>query len=220
MTWLSLIAAILVIVVAIVIFIMQSNRKKQKNFERLKEELRESKQEKETVDKVSQAAVSVAEIEPEAPAPLEEKETTAAAEVALSPDIAEPQAEIEEKVSEAVEAKPKRKIKQYDKFNNARAVEQLGLSQDEADMFIKELIQQIDDELPKLEAAIDNEDFEQIDDISHMIKGSSSSLGSGGVADVLSDMNEYSKEGRDIEIIRDYLYNLKYYFNELKTQFA
>jgi HPt (histidine-containing phosphotransfer) domain-containing protein len=218
MTWLSLIAAILVIAVAIIIFIMQSNRKKQKNFERLKEELRESEQEKGTADKISQAAVSTAEIEAEAPpAPLEEKET---AEAAPSPDIAEPQAEIEEKVPEAVEVKPKREIKQYDKFNNARAIEQLGLSQDEADMFIKELIQQIDDELPKLEAAIENEDFDQIDDISHMIKGSSSSLGSGGVADVLSEMNEYSKKGRDIEIIRDYFYNLKHYFNELKTQFA
>jgi len=221
MTWLSLIAAILVITVAIIIFIMQSNRKKQKNFERLKEELRESEQEKGTVDKISQAAVSTAEIEAEAPpAPLEEKETAATAEVAPSPDIAELQAEIEEKAPEAVEVKPKREIKQYDKFNNARAIEQLGLSQDEADMFIKELIQQIDDELPKLEAAIKNEDFDQIDDISHMIKGSSSSLGSGGVADVLSEMNEYSKKGRDIEIIRDYFYNLKHYFNELKTQFA
>jgi len=221
MTWLSLIAAILVITVAIIIFIMQSNRKKQKNFERLKEELRESEQEKGTVDKISQAAVSTAEIEAEAPpAPLEEKETAATAEVAPSPDIAELQAEIEEKAPEAVEVKPKREIKQYDKFNNARAIEQLGLSQDEADMFIKELIQQIDDELPKLEAAIENEDFDQIDDISHMIKGSSSSLGSGGVADVLSEMNEYSKKGRDIEIIRDYFYNLKHYFNELKTQFA
>jgi len=220
MTWLSLIAAILVIVVAIVIFVMQSNRKKQKNFERLKEELRESGQGKETVDKISQAAVSAAEIEPEPSVPPEEKETAAAAEVELPSDIAEPQAEVEEKIPEAVEVEQKREVKQYDKFNNARAVEQLGLSQDEADMFIKELIQQIDDELPKLEAAIDNEDFEQIDDISHMIKGSSSSLGSGGVADVLSEMNEYSKEGRDIEIIRDYLYNLKYYFNELKTQFA
>ena len=216
MVWLSLIAAIVLIAVVATVFILQSNRKKEKNFKRLKEELKVSEKEKETIfEKVPKAEAAVLEVKDTVLAePLEVAEAPVEETVPPEPPV------VEEEPVEEFESKPKYKIIHYEKFDNSRAVDQLGLSQEDADIFVKELIEQIEEELPKLETAIEKKEFKQIDDISHMIKGSSSSLGSGGVADLLTEMNEYCKKGRDIEIIENYLYNLKHYFNELKTQFA
>ena len=206
MIWLSMVAAIALTAVAVIIFIVQSNRKKQKNFEQLKEELKKTAKKKDAVAKTSSAATTTAV--------SKAKETVEAESADLlerSVEVVSPPKSVSVEEStpvKAAEVRPEHKLKHYEKFNNMRAVEQLGLSQEEADMFVKELIEQIDEELPKLEAAIEKKEFEQIDDISHMIKGSSASLGSGGVADLLTEMNEYCKKGRDIEIIKEYLYNL------------
>ncbi|MEJ2468200.1 MAG: Hpt domain-containing protein [Campylobacterales bacterium] len=144
-----------------------------------------------------------AEIAVEIPSPLEEpvEETVEAAAEAAVPSEA------------AFEAKP------YPEFNNARAVEQLGLSQEEADMFISELVTQIDEELPNLDAAIAAHDVEQVERLSHKLKGSATSLGEGGVADVLVDFNTYCKDGDDAEVMQAHMNNLKYYYERLKEQF-
>jgi len=108
----------------------------------------------------------------------------------------------------------------YPEFSNARAVEQLGLSQEEADLFMPELVAQIEEELPNLEAAIAANDVVQVERVSHMLKGSSTNLGSGGVSDVLVAFNTYCKTGSDFEVIQNHMQNLRFYLGRLKAQFG
>ncbi|MCX6073677.1 MAG: Hpt domain-containing protein [Campylobacterales bacterium] len=110
--------------------------------------------------------------------------------------------------------------KTYKPFSNDRAVELLGLSQEDADMFIGELIQQFDAELSNLEEAVRAKNYERIETISHSLKGSSTSLGTGGVSDVLIDFNTYVKTGNDSRIIEAHLENLKHYLVDLKRVFG
>jgi len=107
----------------------------------------------------------------------------------------------------------------YPPFSNARAVEVLGLSQAEADAFIVELIAQIEEEMPALEAAVAAQDMVQIEEISHKLKGSASSLGEGGIADLLSDFNTCAKEKDERDALDEYAANLRYYLAELKEAF-
>ena len=108
----------------------------------------------------------------------------------------------------------------YKPFSNARAVDLLGLSQEEADMFIGELIEQFNSELPALEEAVQQKNHARIETISHSLKGSSTSLGTGGVSDVLIDFNTYVKTGNDSQIIEAHLENLKHYLIDLKRVFG
>ena len=110
--------------------------------------------------------------------------------------------------------------KTYEPFNNSRAVELLGLSQEEADMFIGELIAQFDAEFSHLEEAVRQKDYKRIETISHSLKGSSTSLGTGGVSDVLIDFNTYVKTGTDMQVIEAHLENLKHYLAGLRRAFG
>ena len=108
----------------------------------------------------------------------------------------------------------------YPAFSNARAVEQLGLTQDEADMFIGELVAQIGEELPQLEDAAAAHDAEKLEAVTHMLKGSATNLGTGGVSDVLVAFNTYCKSGSDPQVIQRHMDDLHFYFGELKAQFG
>ena len=178
------------------------------------------------------AAEPAAEI-PEAPAAEAEEEIletpveAAAVEIEeisveikeVPPEIEEAPAEIEAAAVEAEEA-PAFEPTPYPEFDNARAVEQLGLSQEEADMFIFELVTQIEEEIPNLDAAIAANDVDRLEKVSHMLKGSATSLGEGGVADVLVAFNTYCKDGNDPQVIKDHMENLRYYFGKLKEKFV
>ena len=107
----------------------------------------------------------------------------------------------------------------YPAFDNTRTLEEFGLSKEEADDFIVDLIQQIEDEMPGLVAAVEANDSKQIEDISHMIKGSATNLGTGGVADVLVDFNTYMKTASDADVIAKHMKNLDHALKELKEQF-
>jgi len=87
-------------------------------------------------------------------------------------------------------------------------------------MFIGELIAQLDTELPHLEKAVQQKDYEKIETISHSLKGSATSLGTGGVSDVLIDFNTYIKTGNDNQIIEAHLDNLKHYLIDLKRVYG
>jgi len=163
-------------------------------------------------------AAESAEIAVEIPSPIEEV-VEEAVEVPAEEIAVEIPAEVEVP-AEAVEVEVPFEPRPYPEFNNARAVEQLGLSQEEADMFISELVTQIEEELPNLDAAKDANDLEKLEKVSHMLKGSATSLGEGGVADVLVDLNTYCKEGSDPRIIAEHLNNLHFYFERLKEKFA
>ena len=125
----------------------------------------------------------------------------------------------EEAVSEEVEATAAQEAYNYLPFDNTRAMEEFGLPKEDADLFIVDLIAQIEDELPALQVAVEARDNKKIEDISHMIKGSATNLGTGGAADVLVDFNTYMKTGDDPVVIAAHMRNLNRALAELKEQF-
>ncbi len=111
------------------------------------------------------------------------------------------------------------KVKEYPPFSHARAVDELGLSEEEAVDFIGDMIAQIDEELPKLDVEVAKGNAGKVELIVHMLKGSAVSLGSGGVADVLMEFNTYCHNGSDMQIIKSHLRDLKHYQQELKKRY-
>lgn len=130
-----------------------------------------------------------------------------------------PEAEPEETVAEEAPSEEDAGVV-YPPYSNQRAIDQLGLSQEEADAFVAELIGQIDAEVPNLEAAVEAGDFEQIERVSHMLKGSATSLGEGGIADQLVEFNTYCKHGTDITVIHEFMQSFYREFEALKLQFG
>ncbi|HHH72514.1 MAG TPA: hypothetical protein ENL04_01645 [Sulfuricurvum sp.] len=108
----------------------------------------------------------------------------------------------------------------YPEFSNNRAMQQLGLSQEEADLFVAELVKQIEEEMPNLDSALQANDVSQLEEVTHMLKGSAVNLGEGGIADVLSEFNAYCKEGSDPDVLMRHMNDLRYYFDKLKAEFA
>ena len=107
----------------------------------------------------------------------------------------------------------------YPDFDNSRLLE-MGLSQQDADAFVTELIEQIDDHIPKIEAALAAGEFEKVERLTHSIKGSATNLGTGGVADQLIAFNTYCKTGRDRKTIETYLGSLKANQEKLREKYA
>ena len=107
----------------------------------------------------------------------------------------------------------------YQVFDNTRTMEEFGLSKEEANDFIVDLIQQIEEEMPGLEEAVSANDVRKIEDISHMVKGSATNLGTGGIADVLVDFNTYMKTGSESSVVAGHMRNLRRALVELKEQF-
>ena len=175
--------------------------------------------------------------EPEVPfdiEPLEEKaeslfETDVFASESIEQEAEAPMAEIAEAVEEEAAAEAgieevplevgTEEAYNYPPFDNTRAMEEFGLPKEDADEFIVDLIQQIEEEMPALEVAVQAQDNKQIENISHMIKGSATNLGTGGAADVLVDFNTYMKTGNDPLIIAGHMRNLHRSLAELKEQF-
>ena len=132
----------------------------------------------------------------------------------------EPKIELEpEQETEAPKETKKLPEANYPKFTHSRLVE-MGLSDEEAKEFVGELIPQIETQYPLMEKAIQEQDFEQLERLTHGIKGSASNLGTGGVSDLLSDYNTYLKTGTDLDIVKAYYEHLKHYNDELKTQYT
>lgn len=134
----------------------------------------------------------------------------------------EPEIEIElepEPRTEALKETKKLPEANYPKFTHSRLVE-MGLSDEEAKEFVGELIPQIETHYPLIEKAIQESDFDQLERLTHGIKGSASNLGTGGVSDLLNDYNTYLKTGTDLDIINAYFAHLKHYNDELKAEYA
>ena len=96
----------------------------------------------------------------------------------------------------------------------------MGLSDEEAQEFVSELIPQIEAEFPLIEEAMKTQDFHQMERLTHGIKGSATNLGTGGVSDLLTDFNTYLKAGTDTDIAQAYFEHLIHYTDELKTQYT
>jgi HPt (histidine-containing phosphotransfer) domain-containing protein len=107
---------------------------------------------------------------------------------------------------------------EYPEFNYQRLLE-MGLSEKEALEFIQELIPQIAEQIPLIDEAMEIPDFHKMERLTHSIKGSSTTIGTGGVSDLLVEFNTYLKEGENVQIAQAYQAHLKRYFEKLKKQF-
>jgi len=107
----------------------------------------------------------------------------------------------------------------YPKFTYSRLLE-MGLGEDEAMEFVKELIPQLKTQIPLIKEAMDKEDFHSMERLTHSIKGSSTTVGTGGVSDLLVEFNTYLKSGKELSIAKEYFKNLNRYRDELEKQFA
>lgn len=88
----------------------------------------------------------------------------------------------------------------------------MGLGESDAQEFVSDLINQIDEQLPKIADAIEAKDMENLERLTHSIKGSSTNIGVGGVADLLVEFNTYTKTKSNIDVINEYFKQLKVYF--------
>lgn len=107
----------------------------------------------------------------------------------------------------------------YPEFDYSRLLK-MGLSENEAIEFIKELIPQLKSQIPLIKEAMDKEDFHSMERLTHSIKGSSTTVGTGGVSDLLSEFNTYLKTGKEVPVAEAYFKNLNRYTDELEKQFA
>ena len=107
----------------------------------------------------------------------------------------------------------------YPKFNYSRLVD-MGLSKDEAIEFIKELIPQIKTQIPLIKEAMEASDFYTMERLTHSIKGSSTTVGSGGVSDLLVEFNTYLKTGKELPVAEVYIKHLNHYCEELEKEYA
>ena len=158
----------------------------------------------------------VEEVEPEKPAeefveeeaPIEEPEP-----------VIEEAVEVEEEAP--VEEAPAKELPacEYPEFTHVRLVE-MGLSDDEAKEFVNELIPQLEEQVPLIEASINDGDFHQIERLTHGIKGSATNIGTGGVSDLLVEFNTYVKSGEDVDILKAYHKHFVTYIEALKEQYS
>ena len=108
--------------------------------------------------------------------------------------------------------------KQYDIYDNSRAVDEMGLTQEEADSFVLDLVKAIQSEIPKIEASILKGDYKNVEEIVHTITGSSSTLGSGGVSSALISFYAAVQHRDRLDELYIHLQNIKYYIEELNEQ--
>ena len=107
----------------------------------------------------------------------------------------------------------------YPAFSHERLLE-MGLSDEDAKAFVQELIEQIETEIPLIEAAMLQHDFHQMERVTHGIKGSSTNVGTGGVTDLIVAYNTYLKTGTDMAVAAIYHTRLKKELERLKTQYC
>ncbi len=130
----------------------------------------------------------------------------------------------EEAVTEIVKEEIPKETKKlpkciYPLFSHTRLIE-MGLSDEEANEFVQELIPQLETQIPLIEEAFQNKNFHQMERLTHSIKGSATNLGTGGISDLLVEYNNYLKTGSDFDIAKVYLDSLKHYTQTLKAQYS
>ena len=94
----------------------------------------------------------------------------------------------------------------------------MGLTQEEADSFVHDLVKALESEMPRIEEAIKGSDYKAVEEIVHTITGSSSTLGSGGVSSALISFYTAVQHRDDFQDLYVHLQNVKYYLAELKKQ--
>jgi len=110
--------------------------------------------------------------------------------------------------------------KDYGEFSHQRLVEGMGLSPEEADEFVVELIHQLENAINDLDNAIAEKNFTEAEHITHGLKGAALNIGEGGVAQLLVDYNTYMKEGTELPVIEAYQTLLKQTVSDLKVEYS
>jgi len=101
--------------------------------------------------------------------------------------------------------------KAYSKYGNARAVDEMGLTQEDADSFVHDLVKALDSEVPRIEEAILSSDYKNIEEIVHTNTGSSSTLGSGGGSLALIRFFTTGQHRDNFQKLYVHFQNVKYY---------
>lgn len=110
--------------------------------------------------------------------------------------------------------------KSYPEFDNTRSIEEFGMSQEEAKIFVDELVNQIDTSMTELKTALENKNVGLIEEITHSLKGSATNLAKGGIVDLLVDFNTYAKHASNLKVIAAYTKRLQLMLAEMKTRSA
>jgi len=165
-------------------------------------------QTEEKPEAVIEVEPEIEEVQPEVETVLEEEpEVVEEVTPKIEPkEVIEEISEVEEVEPEVEEEKEPAEAKElpeckYPPFTHVRLVE-MGLSDDEAIEFVNELIPQLEEQVPLIEAAINNADFHKIEKLTHGIKGSATNLGTGGVSDLLVEFNTYLKSEVDSDVVK------------------
>jgi HPt (histidine-containing phosphotransfer) domain-containing protein len=108
----------------------------------------------------------------------------------------------------------------YGHFSHQRLVEGMGLSPEEADEFVVELIHQLEGAINDLDAAVSEKRYEEVEHITHGLKGAALNIGEGGVAQLLVDYNTYMKHGTEQPVIEAYQTLLKRTVSDLKVEYS
>ena len=127
--------------------------------------------------------------------------------------VQEDQVPVEEKVETPEVTIP---TKQYPKYDNSRAVDEMGLTQEEADSFVLDLIKAVGSEVPRMEEAIQNSEYKTLEEIVHTVTGSSSTLGSGGISSAFISFYAAVQHHDTMQQLSIHLQNVKYYLEQLK----
>lgn len=101
---------------------------------------------------------------------------------------------------------------QFAPFNKSDAMKQLGLDEMTVDMLIDNFFLTLDDDLVKLQGAIDSKDCDAIYKAAHYIKGSCANLAMNSVANLLLEIENSAKNGNhkaDITMIKSLLKEIK-----------
>ena len=184
-----------------------------KSTQKYKKEREEKRQHRKRTAPSRVGPVKTIKKEPK-PEPVEEK-AVVAEEVTAKPEPVIMKEEVEEEVPE--KALPPCN---YPPFDHSRTVESLGLSDEDAKEFVGELISQLDSHLPLIAKEVEAGNLHALEQLTHSVKGSATNLGTGGVADLLTDFNTYLKEDTDIEVVKHYYTCLETYTQKLKEQYA
>ena len=232
----SVVIGVIVLIIAIIVYVEYKNektyqeerkrrseaRRKPKHPPKPEEKIQKPVQKKETTVNRKKAPTPDAKKAVTPAVKKEAKKTAPAEENVLKPSKVEKKTLKEEMPSAPAKKKEKTvdlPACKYSKFDYSRLLK-MGLSEEEAIEFIKELIPQLKTQIPLIKEAMDKEDFHSMERLTHSIKGSSTTVGTGGVSDLLSEFNTYLKTGKDVPVAEVYFKNLNRYTDELEKQFA
>jgi HPt (histidine-containing phosphotransfer) domain-containing protein len=123
-----------------------------------------------------------------------------------------------QKSAEAIEAEAIL-TRDYGNFSHQRLIDDMGLTDAEAQEFVQELIHQLEATVDELDRLIEAGEYERLERVTHGVKGASLNVGEGGVAQLLVDYNTYLKSASHPTIVQAYQQRFKELVAALKSQY-